>query len=258
MQRPKQYFGITGFMNSDDVSSVMRSYTHHHYLIMIGVLASSKTIRGIPNKFPRRYPYLHQIPQLLMPFRGALNLLHFNTKEPENLLEDLEYVSKKAGPNLDGFQLNLVWPDQATVKKWKDKSGHKIVLQVGEKAMEKADRIPQWIGRGVKSYEGAVDYVLIDPSGGLGIPFDPQFAINCLDELYSANLPGMNFGIAGGLSGENLEDLLGPVLERFPEACWDVEGKVRTPADDLDMEKVHAYCESSLRLLGRVKNNVYV
>ncbi len=61
--KKKPYVGVTGFMSSQEVIDTMKNinFKKAERLLMVGVLASSKTIRGGANKWPNRYPPLGEI-----------------------------------------------------------------------------------------------------------------------------------------------------------------------------------------------------
>ena len=108
-------------------------------------------------------------------YRNLLNLIHFNTKEPEKLFDDMCLAQDLAGPNCHGFQLNIAWPDKRVLERYKKYAlfHHKtIVLQCGGNALREVGS-PFNLGLRLRDYEGLVDYVLVDPSGGLGKEFDP-------------------------------------------------------------------------------------
>lgn len=53
----KPYIGITGFMSRDEVEEVLTVFPENSTRkLMVGVLASEKTLHGPTNKWPNRYP----------------------------------------------------------------------------------------------------------------------------------------------------------------------------------------------------------
>ncbi|TSC69336.1 MAG: Uncharacterized protein G01um101456_241 [Parcubacteria group bacterium Gr01-1014_56] len=247
--RSEPYIGITGFTTAGEINGVLDVLPRYTYRqVMVGVLVSSKTLRGIPNKWPQRYPKPEKLSQIFTAHRKALNLIHFNTKEPERLLDDMLLAQSMAGPNCHGFQLNIAWPDKGVLKQYRDtKPEHAsqsgaVVLQVGSKALDECGRDPTKIAERVHEYEYLADFVLIDPSGGVGQEFDVDFTRQCFIELESKTTY-MGFGIAGGLHAGNL-DRLAPLLEDFSFSI-DAEGKLRNVEDNLDVEAAKAYLKSA-------------
>lgn len=244
-ERSEPYIGITGFTTADEINAVLDVLPHGtNRQVMVGVLVSSKTLRGIPNKWPHRYPKPEKLSQIFTERREVLNLFHFNTKEPEHLLEDMLLAQSMAGPNCHGFQLNIAWPDREVLKQYRDRKPEHasqrgvVVLQVGGKALDECGRDATKIAKRVHEYEYLADYVLIDPSGGIGQEFDVDFARRCFIELESQTTY-MGYGIAGGLHAGNL-DRLKPLLDDFSFSI-DAEGKLRNAEDDLDVKTARAY-----------------
>ncbi len=251
--RPQPYIGVTGFMLRQEVDWVLKTLPEDFgRLVMIGVLVSGKTLHGQPNKWPNRYPKGEVLKTLFPDNRHALNLIHFNTKEPERLLYDMCLAQDLCGSNCHGFQLNIAWPDKKVLQDYKAKAQfhHKtIVLQVGGKALDEMGRHPTRVMARVQEYAGLVDYVLIDPSGGLGKEFELSLARNYLERQNIA--PDVGFGIAGGLHGENIERLR--ELASKYEFSIDAEGKLRNEDDHLDVLKTALYLQNAGKLFRELK-----
>jgi phosphoribosylanthranilate isomerase len=235
------YIGVTGFMSSEEVSAVLQGLpTKSPRKLMVGVLASSKTIQRIPNKWPNRYPNPEDIAGIFVRHPAVLNLVHFHTKESERLLEQMVEVTELGGENFHGFQLNLKWPNPRTIEDYKERYPEKVlVLQCGGGALVEVGENPQSLADAAKMYEGVCEYLLIDPSGGHGTPFDSAKGLAFLQALNSS-IRGMLFGIAGGLSPETL-DLLEPIAEAFPGTSIDAEGRLRDYNDYLDVAKAKRF-----------------
>lgn len=240
------YIGVTGITSKDQAECIIPS--KHSAAIMIGVLVSSKTLRGETNKYPNRYPKPQELGKIFGYWQNTLNLIHFNTKEPEKLLDDMCLAQDLAGPNCHGFQLNIVWPDRRVLGQYKRHAQfeHKIVvLQCGTEAMREFGNDAANIAKQVMKYEGLIDYVLIDPSGGVGKEFDVEFASECF--TYLRDISSIGFGIAGGLEANNL-DRLRPLLRKFPNFSIDAEGRLRNAEDHLDIRKTQDYVTAAMNL----------
>ncbi|MDO8571054.1 MAG: hypothetical protein Q7R79_00055, partial [bacterium] len=112
-------------------------------LLMVGVLVNSKTLNGEVTKNPNRYPAICKVSKIFTRHKNVLNLVHFNTKEPDLLLENLEMVTTLAGPHLHGFQLNMAWPNISALYYYRERNPNiKIVLQVGGRALEMVECSP--------------------------------------------------------------------------------------------------------------------
>ncbi len=252
--RPQPYIGITGFMSRKEVNWVLMPFIEKiDRPIMVGVLVSSRTLRGEANKWPNRYPKPEVLRELFPAYGNLLNLIHFNTKEPDSLLYDMCLAQDLAGPNCHGFQLNIAWPDKKVLEDYKAKAQFRqktIVLQCGAKAIKEAGS-PFDLGLRLKQYEGLIDYVLLDPSGGLGQDFHEAEMAAMLYYVRENASIDLGIGIAGGLHPENLERLR-PLASRF-EFGIDAEGKLRNADDHLDLPKAALYLQNADRLFREYK-----
>ncbi len=249
------YIGITGFMSRSELTAVLDALPDNFGMIdgeqirrlMVGMLVSGKTIQGIPNKWPNRYPAPEALSSIFVRDPRVLNLVHYNTKAetPGIIIDELSRIKDACGKYFQGFQLNMVWPKASLIHDWLfNHSSHSnavIVLQCGSRAMANLKHSPEELAEKLKEYEGVIDYVLLDPSGGIGIPFDAAFALRCLEAIDQANITGINIGVAGGLSPETIPDLLPPILQQFPTVSIDAEGRLRTAEDHLNVEVASEY-----------------
>jgi hypothetical protein len=161
------------------------------------------------------------------------------------------------GVYLDGFQLNISWPDpkvvERTHRELRSKSpsadeGMTIVLQVSNGAMKKIGDDPLAFAKRVGEYHGNIDYILLDPSGGEGKPFVTSRARELLLALREAHGSWLRFGVAGGLGPDSL-DLFQPLLPEFADVSIDVEGKIRDmPEDTLNLTRTQAFVSGSAKL----------
>lgn len=245
----KPYVGITGFMSQNEALGVLEIVpVNINRLIMVGVLASSKTLEGVPNKWPNRYPAADKIADIFPDDPRVLNLIHYNTKEPNALGCQLIAATELGGKNLHGFQLNIAWPSPDVIKAYKKVHPEKqIVLQIGGHAFKIINHSPENLAAKVAEYEGIIDYALLDPSGGYGKPLDPERIREYLLALQTKNID-IGLGAAGGLSPTTL-DLLKPLAKEFPRLSVDAEGLLRTPEDHLDINISREYLRKLLLLI---------
>lgn len=243
------YIGVTGFMTPEEVCLSLKAMPKMGARkLMVGVLMSSKTLRGEGNRWPNRYPKREVVPTLFLKDPKALNLIHYNTDNREKLYDDLMQMTELAGPNLDGFQLNIPFPPVEALDKYL--TSHRkmtIVLQVGSEMLKlKPKDLRNHI---FPEYKWLATHLLIDASGGFGTPLDAGLGREYLDEL--DNL-GMCLGIAGGLGPTSL-DLLEDLPDRYPEISLDAEGRLRTsfPEDKLDLSLVKTYLKRASKLFAQ-------
>jgi hypothetical protein len=180
-----------------------------------------------------------------------LTLIHYWTNRPLTLFFQLKRLAEMAGPNLDGFQLNMCWPPISALENLFGTGMGRpyLVLRVGSKALDVVNRDRKKLADRIGDYLPMASAVIIDPSGGRGEPFNSEEMIGYLDEINNRAWP-LRLVAAGGL-GPGSFSHLAPVLRRFPWVSSDVEGKVRTPEpeDALDMVVVERYIEEHFDLL---------
>lgn len=248
------YVGVTGFMSTQEVGTLLGSFPKgSQHQLMVGVLDSSKTLAGKTNKWPGRYPAVTAIRGIFLNHPRALNLVHYSTNTPQTLVQECTQVLQLAGPYCHGLQLNVCWPDPAQIAQLRLTCPRvKLVLQLGGQAMAEESYNPDGIARRLATqYYDLVDGVLFDPSGGLGIGFDPAVAVRFLFAVQQTKLVA-TFGVAGGLGPETI-DLLAPVAAAYPSVSIDAEGRLRTPQpeDALDVRRACRYVQAACAILAQ-------
>lgn len=235
----KLFRGVTGFTSREQVLEVTKDMKIPANIeVEIGVLVSSKTMMGIPNRWTERYLTDRKaLSSVFTDQKGLFNTFHYNTKigpDGESLSEQLKRLMKLGGPYHHGTQLNIPWAPPCEIEKHKNQyPAKRIILQIGDRAFREVGGSPEKLAKKVKTeYEGIVDYILLDPSGGLGIPLKPEvmrtFVIALLEE-------DIDIGIcfAGGLYTAVLPKLVKPLTDEFPGILsWDAEGKIRDKITD--------------------------
>lgn len=248
----KSYIGITGITSKDDAEKLLETMPYSaHRLIMIGVLASFKTIQSLPNKWPNRYPRMSEIARIFPHHRLALNLIHYKA-EPEHLYEQLVRITHIGGPNMHGLQLNTAWPSPRELHRYRTNFPFKqIVLQVGSHALEIVGHSPQRLALKIGEYAGLIDYALVDPSNGSGKTLGPILGpIQAREYLLAIKNRGLRIGlgIAGGLGPETIF-LIKPLVDAMPNICIDAERLLRDQNDNLDLNLATNFIKESLQLL---------
>ncbi len=235
------YIGVTGFMKRDETEKIFSYLSKFgRRRVMIGVLASQKTLRGLPHRRPNRYPGLEDMKEIFPYHPWGLNLIHYNTKEPETLIDQLIAVTV-AAKYADGIQLNHAWPNPDVIREYKKAFfRNQFVLQVGSRAFEMIGHSPELLAGKIAREYPVVDYVLLDPSGGEGRALDPHELRRYLQELARLNLD-IGLGVAGGLCAETLTALIAPIKADFPDISIDAEGKLRDAEDRLDISAAGNY-----------------
>ena len=257
----KPYIGITGITKPSEVAVALSVLPENgNRKLMVGVLVTWKSLRSVPMKpkWAKQMPDPSQISRLFLNDRRVLNLVHFSTEEGQEylILDDLLKIHELAGPNFHGFQLNhFGWPDPQLMKQHRRVVGYRphIVLQIGQKAIEATDGTAQDIANKLSYYIDLVDDILLDPSGGLGKPFDTERAREILREIKKQKWH-IGLGVAGGLGPDSL-GLVQPLVEEFPELSIDAQGRLRNAEYDLDIEAAKTYVLRASQMFSQVRTS---
>lgn len=255
--RIKPYIGVTGIMCRNDYLHCAMPFNMGHFThqLMAGILVSSKTKDGILNGYPKRYPPIESVKALIPGGIDSLNLIHYNTDNPDRLADEMAEVLSFCDERIDGFQLNVCWPEVSQFEEFYKKANRKtvIILQIGRHALEQVNFVPKLLIRKIRSgYLDFIHGILIDPSGGKDQAYEREGIRDYLAELYNADLR-INIGIAGGLHGgfcpngrDNFLDFaLKPLAQMYPDLSIDAEGRLRDADDNLDYQEVGKYIHES-------------
>lgn len=261
--KTKSYIGITGPINAHETRDICREFSEAGYSMesphipMLGFLVSYKTLNGQATK-NRRYPPANSLPELLRATDGqVLTMVHYNSKEIETLSNQVAQIFNGVYENdlCRAVQLNIAWPNIGQVARIKEQHPDmQIVFQASHKAMD--GKTPNQIAKGVKDYGDSISYVLIDPSGGRGMPFDSESSVAIYSELRE-HCPDLIIGFAGGFTGKNVAPRLREILQQVgtEDFCIDAEGGLRDKVtsaygdDLLNLEKVRGYLQFASSVL---------
>lgn len=234
------YIGVTGFMTKAEVEAALEPLDGApdwgDRRLMIGVLVSAKTLDGKKNKLPNRYPDVKDIASLFPPDRRTVNLIHYATDDLASLTMQLERLVLLGGKYLDGFQLNVCWPDPSSLAPFTDQ---RIVLQLGQRALGKTNFNPEATANYLDAYKSVITDVLVDASGGRGVPIDMDIARQYVRAIHERH-PHLGIGVAGGLSAATVGQLR-PLTMLYPWISLDAEGRLRDQDDRLDIATMEHY-----------------
>lgn len=264
------YVGVSGFMSSTEVRAALEAFPDCGRQLMVGVLASSKTLCGLPNKYPRRYPQREVIAGIFVDDPRALNLVHVATDGDRSTIDgkfipieiDLWRGFEAGGPLCHGVQLNgatpRLRPEALHAFKAMCPTAKRIVLQVGPRWLDARSKADGFL-KSLAMYAGTVTDILLDVSGGNGkaikIETARELVVDARRSLshWGVTADQMAIGIAGGLCAETLPGIRGLLEEQAPLSI-DAEGRLRDDADgggNLDLAKVRAYLETAGRVVIR-------
>lgn len=234
----KRYIGITGFKTKEEIDACKIISLNKEPIIMYGILTSQKTLNN-PSSEGSRRPSLYQVPQLLEAIpKNAMPTIHHCTDNRDFYLEldkVLSYDNIYDKRLCTAIQLNQRLPKiselEKTIKKYPDLN---IILQL--EPMDLAT--PKNTGKKLNEYSGLIDYVIIDPSRGVGITLDINNSLEVLKEIKINAIPV----IAGGLNSQNIKEVITFFRKEYGNNfCIDAEGKLRDENDKLNIKKMQSY-----------------
>jgi hypothetical protein len=240
---PTSYVGISGVTARAEVLAALSAFPDCGRQLMVGVLASEKTLAGQQNRWFRRYPKVESIAGIFVDDPRCLNLVHYGADTPPDVTTLLR-LFELAGPLCHGFQFNGAWPYRADLFRLHEAAAHRgrdlrVVLQC--RCQGPSDLV--WLTvPSVAHYGGVITDVLADGSGGTGKPFERRHVDAWMENVAKVwRGQPISVGVAGGLCAEAIPGVAD--LLRAGASC-DAEGRLRDDADGggrLDMEKVAAY-----------------
>lgn len=269
MKKSGPYIGITGFTSLAEVVAcnntfcdevvVARGAVPTNLKFMVGILVSSKTLAGLTNRWPNRYPSVKEVSEILsLRLPHLLRTIHYNTDDPATLDEQVDQIMSIAPLDIDALQLNIRWASHVRLQKVKRKYPDlRIILQVGAGALADVDEPGEiYLGEALRAYDGVADDFLVDPSGGKGEAIDIWKAFACLadNEIPGSILPG----VAGGRNADNIRELKGLIRRLGRPVNFDAERRLRTPGvprivgdteDRLDLNEAARYISASVVLV---------
>ncbi len=109
----KPYIGVTGFTSPDEVKSALSVFPAlSTRQLMVGVLISWKSLRGVPLKprWQKQFPNPATIAELFLNDSRVVNLIHYSTEEgqEDSVLSDMLKIHELVGPTFTVFSLTLL------------------------------------------------------------------------------------------------------------------------------------------------------
>lgn len=246
------YIGVTGVDTSANVTMVWDAWVKAwrggvpSCHLMLGVLVSSKTLYGGTNKYPLRYPKAADVAALLRcsSMATVLPMIHY---AGDKSIEHLQTLNEIAGEFCAGVQFNGAWPAVNDLAKFVEAApGRRIVLQVGPTML--AEHPGAALAWELDQYKDLVTDVLLDASGGKGLPIDAEAAAWPLMFIGDRH-PQLGCGIAGGFSGSTLTPTVGKMMRAG--CSIDAEGRLRDGTEGggyLLEPEVRAYLNRAVEL----------
>lgn len=232
----RRYVGVTGLMTHAEALACREALPEDQTL-MVGVLASQKSLAGIKNRWHRRYPAPEDIGEIFVSDRRALNLIHYSGDVVDG--EVVRRLLEVGGARCDGVQFNGTWPTERLVTSFET-----VVLQFRPGVSDAG-----LVRRLVRAGGSERVRVLIDSSYGRGEALDIAHVESAIRELRGW-VADLQLGVAGGLCAEVL-----PLLRDFPRhhgLSIDAEGRLRDGDEGgtLNLERATAYLRAAGEIFG--------
>jgi hypothetical protein len=252
----KPYVGVSGITTLEEVQNVA-SIFHNNELSTDGAyvptecfLSSSKVLDLGFNPTNVRYAYRNELKGLLEAAfnSGVQPAVHYNTKRPESLSDDVMTLFGKSGiydkKICRMLQFNIPGVlDEEMDRIKSDFPGMDTILQVSDAFignMEIDD-----VAKRIKKLNPV--RILIDNSRGSGKEIDVQYSANLYKNLKERGVT-TSVGFAGGLSGKNVRNKVTGLKSELKDEnfSWDAEGQLRKN-EFMDMDEVASYISEGMK-----------
>ena len=253
MKRP--YIGITDFINASQAEQMLEVFARGGAerigrRLMVGVMMSYKTLNNLPTKWAAAFPPKESVRDIFGAHPLSFNVLHYADYDTVDVAESIELATTFGGPNIHAIQLDMIWPDPDTVKKYRDRHPWiQVIIQGNVKAMTAVGDDPAAFAARLKTYGDAIDYILLDKSMGKGLGMD-ALGLLPFARVIAEQISDIGLAAAGGLGPDTLH-LLEPLIAEFPNLSIDAQGKLRPSGnalDPIDWDMASRYLTKALRL----------
>jgi hypothetical protein len=258
----KPYIGVTDFTSRSQVERAKAAIPPGvNRRLHVGAMTSYKVLHNIPTSKGWENVWLNTrgLRELFVDDPEVYNVIHYADydhapyKRAPTTVEDLLTAIDNSGPYVNAIQLDMVWPIPGMIMEMKHaRPGVEVLLQVSSKALDLIDEHNVALDFALDSYEGIVDYVLLDSGMGRGIAFDPSHVLRNL-AIASCVFRDDQLAVAGGLGPDTYENLK-PILDQYPKISCDAQGRLRpshNALDPLNMEYVEQYIKGVCSLLSK-------
>lgn len=248
------YIGICDFENDSQVRDMLSVWSakDSSRRLMVGCMASYKSLNGLPTKWSEIWPAKESLSSIFIDDPRVMNCIHYADCEGIDILDNLEKAVAHSGPNLHAVQLDMIWPSPCEIEDFHRSCWDvSIVLQLNFEALCQVNNNEDKLLSKLDEYDGCLDYILLDLSGGKGIPLDAQILLPYVRAI-SKSLPNIGVSVAGGLGPVKLNGLK-PLLEEFPSLSFDAQSKLRqsgSAIDPINWDLARRYLIEAQELLG--------
>ncbi len=253
----RPYIGITDFENFEQVQGMLRVFKVHlragsNRQLHIGVMMSHKTLHGLPTKWLSVFAPKETIAKIFAS-PETYNCLHYADYDANaGFSDDLSRAISFGGENIRAVQLDMIWPNSNQIAQAVLASGLRIevILQINKNALDQVQNDPEALVRKLKTYDGAIQRVLLDKSMGRGLGMDAAGLLPFARAIRKS-LPLLGIVAAGGLGPETMH-LVEPLAAEFDDLSIDAQGRLRSSGsalDPIDWKIAETYIVKALQLL---------
>lgn len=256
--KKQPYVGVSGITREKEAEWALDALPmESSHDLMVGILASWKSIRShkLNKKLRSQFPNLKKIKNLVRYEPGTLNLVHYcpEKKRMNDIVGDLYKLYWQSDEGLNGFQINLLWPDVEIYKEIRREFGPgiRLVQQVPPGLLD--TMTPIELCNKLSCYDGLIDEILLDPSAGTGCNLDLKKIKKYIREIKRSSLDII--GAAGGLGPDStgsIEELAG----EFPDLSIDAQSNLRAEGK-IDKCSLRKYLVSSFEIFQRMQEDAF-
>lgn len=268
MLKPSPYIGISGIAHAEEYKAIM-DYARQLDIastgrfVMVGAQATTRTqIHNQPEPGYGQdwYPIGDALAKVAVLDTSGLTKPFIHVlfeNELDEFERGMEIIMARTKPFIRGIQLNGAhWMDldyAPALTRFKQQYPETaIILQARSFIMEQAS--PNEVTAKLRTLP--VDYVLFDASHGQGKAMNAHSLQQYIDAVYQGQLT-LGVAAAGGLEASNIDTLLGPLLNMYPDLSFDAEGRLRNSRNSstsrLSLDLVEKYLKSSKGILASLE-----
>ncbi|MBU6501065.1 MAG: hypothetical protein KGJ89_02980 [Patescibacteria group bacterium] len=266
------YVGINGYLWPLEVENTIAFWSEqlkgvrNKRPLMIGVSADQNSLLCDKSLQEKRYAPGSRIQHVFRTDDSAkvLNLIHYNTNNPNTLSDQLLRLTDLGGRRLHGFQLNDLSINRPAVREriiselakyCVNYPNVRIILQTSSAVVSELENVfgekaPNELARHIASFGGFVSDILFDMSGGTGKLLDAEKAMRYLSVIHQEN-SSLGLGVAGGLEGRVLPGL-SDLFFTFRNLNIDTERKMKDVQGRFDWLVVHEYLSIAAEFCGTI------
>jgi hypothetical protein len=240
------YIGVTDFASHAQVLQAVACIPEHiNRRLHVGVMMSYKTLNGIPTKtgWEKIWPDEKGLRAIFQPHPKVFNILHYADYDDPSftMASDLISALRKAGPHVQGLQLDMIWPQVQMIDVVKEAFPNiEIILQAGKKALSQMEGVGRFLDDRLRSYLNCIDHVLIDWGMGTGAPMEVSSVLDFVRVAHKV-LPYDRIAVAGGIGPDTLQSLQ-EVFRLSKSISTDMQGQMRSSGKATDPIEMHRVC----------------